>query len=40
VLAGLQVAGLDAPTKVLLLLCGQQGDLVDLLEIGLQAALG
>jgi hypothetical protein len=38
VLPRLQVARLDAATQDFLLVCGQERDLVDLLEVGLQAA--
>jgi hypothetical protein len=40
VLAGRGVTLLDAAAELLLLLGGEEGDFVDLLEIGLEAAFG
>jgi len=40
VLAGGKVTGLDAAAQGQLLLRGEQGDFVDLLKVGLQAAFG
>ena len=39
-LARLQIPILDTGTKFLLLLCGKQGDLIDLLKVGFEAAFG
>jgi len=40
VLARFQVAGLDAPSEVLLLVGRQERDLVDFDQVGLKAAFG
>lgn len=39
-LAGGQIAFLDPAAETALFLCGEQRDLVDLLEVGLQATFG
>jgi len=40
VLAGLQVALLNPRSELLLLVGGEERDLVDLLQVGLEAAFG